>query len=479
MSRRAPRPRLARSLSLALAAATFLAACVGGDVRGRAAGDPSGQPPAPDGGSGPEQPPPAPQPATATFQAVAITSLAGASPSPGVAGTFKPEAMAPGGGRPPALSNSVLSAVPGAPPKPLFVGQDAPFDAVLIAVEGQSGYFEVPTDGLAVAALDLVAATAARGNANVLVATRTGTAISAPASLQLLVDPYIFVAAGDLENHDTDESNVADLFGAFLEGKQGAPAVAAQVIEGEDNNDVVVDGIKGRVGPVATGHREVVWDGVPEVLRNKANFNQAFFDRQPDDRAGVRGGVVFAATGGTGQEVNDALDGVLPDATTVGPPANDNTSLGGDFSNVNASYAGDLLAFTQPAQFATRGTVTTDITFTVAGSDQKAVVNGLGVVFASVDKGGVTTVEYFDENEQLIKKIEAPVQSFGPFPFPGPAVADRFPFSFVGYVVPGARIAHVRITAGDVPIDLAAEDMGAGGQDVVTFDDIYYGEPNP
>src|SRR5439155_25410857 len=134
----------------------------------------------------------------------------------------------------------------------------------------------------------------------------------------------------------------------------------------------------------------VVWDGVPEALRNLGTFNPSFFDRLDAGTAGVRGGIVFTATGGTGEEVNDALGGQIPDPATVGPPTNKNAALGGDFSNLNPMYAGDLLAFTQSAQFAPLGTVQTDVTFHVAGSALPAVVDGLGVVFSSVDKENVT-----------------------------------------------------------------------------------------
>jgi hypothetical protein len=420
-------------------------------------------------------------PATATLSRVAITSLPGASTSAGIEGEFIPNKTPPYGfADAPKLSNTVVSALPGTPPKPLFVGQDLAYDAILVAIDGKTGYFRVPGDGSVVLALDLVASIDAAGVYTILVATKTNDVVSAPATLTLVIDPHIFMTAGDLDNHDSDDSNVADMFGTVLEHKQGDPPAPTQVEDDHNSNaDIAPDGIKGPIGPLATGHREVVWDGVPEALRNKSTFKAGFFDRQPDGTAGVRGGIIFTATDGTGEEVNDALDGATPDPTLVGPPTHDNAPVGGDFSNHNAAFAGHLLAFTQSASFAPLGTLTTDITFHVAGSADPAVVDGLGIVFTSVDRAQTTYVEYFDEQGRSIARVYAPVQSLGPFPLPGPVSANKIPYSFVGYIDHAARIAHVRVVSGEVPVDTAANDLPEGNQDVVVFDDVYYGEPRP
>jgi len=419
-------------------------------------------------------------PATNILARVAITTLPGASANAGQAGTFVARGFRVDGGAAPTLSNSLLSAVPGAPAKPLFVGQARGFDAVIVGIRGQSGAFEVPAGGNALVALDLVPSLRApMREVTVLVATRSGRRVSSPASFRLLIDEHVFVAAGDLENHDSDGSNIADLFAPFLEGSQGFPPVAEQVLEGEDNNDILVDGVKGPAGPLASGHREVVWDGVPQALRNRPDFSPLFFDRQNSGSSGVRGGIIFQDVNGSGQEVNDALAGKVAPADQP-LPAEGEEPLGGDFSNINGRFAGgSLLSFTQSAQFVTLGTVITDITFNIAGTRNKAVVNGLGIVFSSVDREGASSVEYFDERGRSVAKIKAPVQSKGPFPLPGPLAADKFPYSFVGFVDPNVRIARVRVTAGEIPLDRAADDLPRGNRDVVAFDDVYYGEPRP
>ncbi len=420
------------------------------------------------------------QPASKTFLKVAVTALPGASNSAGLEGTFVAGDLQPGLTRAPALSNTVLSSVPGTPPKPIFVGQGQPMDAVLVAIEGHTGYYDVPAGGNPTIALDLVTQiNAPLGTVKVLVATRSGLTISQTASIELIIDPHRFVAAGDLDNHDSDDSNVADLFGTFLEGKAGNPPAPTQVEDGEDNNQIIINGVKGPSGPLATGHREVVWDGVPEVLRNKSNFKAEFFDRQDNGAAGVRGGIIFTALNGSGQEVNDALGGATPDPATVGPPTNQNAAIGGDFSNINPNFAGNLLSFTQSASFAPLGTTTTEITFHVAGSQQKGIIHGMGIVFSSVDKPNTSYVEYFDESGNSIAKIFAPVQSHGPFPFEGPQVPDKFSYSFVGYNDLNARIAKVHVVNGDIAVDAASSDFPLGLNDVVVFDDVYYSEPTP
>jgi hypothetical protein len=378
------------------------------------------------------------------------------------------------------VSNTILSAIPGAPPKVMFVGQAAAFDAVEVAVEGLSGYFDVPAgDNNTVIGLDLVTvATLPDETITIDFATRSGTEITGVTTMQLLISPHVFIAAGDLLNHDTAQSDVADLFGAVLEGNQGNPAMPEQVITNHDNNTDIINGVKGDLGPAGSGHREVVWDGVPEALRDKGTFNVAFFDRGSGGSAGVQGGITFTPTNGTGEEVNDALDGALP---TSGPPGSADASLGGDFSNINASFAGDFISFTQNAAFAPLGTTTTDLTFNIAGSDDAGVVIGAGVVFISVDASQASSIEFFDENGVSLNKTFVPPRSSGPFPDPGPlsAAPNDIPYSFAGWIDSTKRVAKVRLTNGQVAVDKATLNDRIGTPDVVVLDDIYYSEPRP
>ncbi len=418
-------------------------------------------------------------PVTLTLSNVNITSLPGASANAGAAGEFIAGGLRFGRKGAPNLSNSLLSAVPGAPAKVLFVGQAAAFDEVIVAVRGRSGYFVVPAAANAIVGLDLIAATAGfEGKVTVLVATRTAGKLTAPTQLKLLIDNRIHLSTGDLTNHDDDGSTIADLFAGFLEKTQ--PGVAEQVIDSTDNNeDVQADGIKGVKGPADGGHREILWDGVPQKFVNLPDFSPDFFNRLDDGAVGVRAGCVFTPVNGTGLEVNDALDGVIPDpnAPPLGP--NEEAPLGGDFSNINPKFAGNFLSLTQSAEFAPLGTVITDITFNVAGSNTPGVVHGVGIVFTSVDRSNTSSVELFDEQGKSIIKLFAPAVDRGPFPFEGLVNPDRFPNSFVGFIDFDKRIARARVISGEVPIDKAADDLPKGKRDVAAFDDVYYTEPQP
>jgi hypothetical protein len=100
-------------------------------------------------------------------------------------------------------------------------------------------------------------------------------------------------------------------------------------------------------------------------------------------------------------------------------------------------------------------------------------VNGFGSVFTDVDqpdgsgpgekrgnRKSSTLIEYFDTAGELL---------FSSFV---PAAPGDGGLSFFGIVFPDARIAHVRITSGDV-----APGPDDDKQDVVVMDDFLYGEP--
>src|SRR5258705_3624914 len=138
------------------------AGCVGQITGGGVAADP-GADAAPGGGGSPDagvadEPDAAPPgtPATATLSQVGITTLPGASRNAGMLGSFLPEELPAGVATPPSLSNSVLSAAPGTPPKALFIGQEVPFDAGLVSGAGASGHFEIPAGGNSQVAIGLV-----------------------------------------------------------------------------------------------------------------------------------------------------------------------------------------------------------------------------------------------------------------------------------------------------------------------------------
>jgi hypothetical protein len=72
-----------------------------------------------------------------------------------------------------------------------------------------------------------------------------------------------------------------------------------------------------------------------------------------------------------------------------------------------------------------------------------------------------TIIDYFGVHGNLIYRSEVPAS-------PGTAT-----FSFFGIVYPDARIARVKIVAGD-----AAPGRNDGRKDIAVMDDFLYGEPH-
>ena len=144
----------------------------------------------------------------------------------------------------------------------------------------------------------------------------------------------------------------------------------------------------------------------------------------------------------------------------------------------NATYATAFSAFSPLRLFTPVGSNVTNTLFFVPGSNGnvRAAVSGFGAIFTDVDqpdgsgpgskrgnRGASTLMEFFGADGQLL---------FSSFVPPSPGDAG---FSFLGIKFNDARIASVRITAGNVapgPNDDATND-------IVMMDDFIYGEPHP
>jgi hypothetical protein len=186
-------------------------------------------------------------------------------------------------------------------------------------------------------------------------------------------------------------------------------------------------------GPLATGRREINWDG--------------------------GGGV--DATG-------------LSQAPPSGGPTN---GLEGLFNN--PTYATTFSTFSPLRLFTPVGSNITEALFFVPGFSGAfpATVRGFGAIFTDVDepngigplgrrgnpRGASTLIEYFDENAKLIFSSFVPAS-------PGDAS-----LSFFGIVFDEAVIARVRITTGNA----APGPNDDTENDIVMMDDFIYGEPQP
>ena len=143
----------------------------------------------------------------------------------------------------------------------------------------------------------------------------------------------------------------------------------------------------------------------------------------------------------------------------------------------NSTYATIFHAFSPLRLFSPIGSNVTEVEFSVPGSNGNtpATSTGFGVVFTDIDspdgsrpgertgnRHASTLIEYFDTHGELLFSSSAAAS-------PGDGN-----LSFLGIVFSDARIARVRIIAGDV-----APGPNDDRKDIVMMDDFLYGEPTP
>ena len=209
-------------------------------------------------------------------------------------------------------------------------------------------------------------------------------------------------------------------------------------------------------GPLASGRREINWDGGGGVDTTTAPVTP--FNVFLDSRGGQ------FTTPGMG------LSQAPPSGGAQG-------GLAVLFNN--PTYETTFNTFSPLRLFTPVGSNITEALFFVPGFMGKfpATVRAFGVVFTDVDepngigplkrrgnpRGASTLMEYFDEDGKLI---------FSSFV---PASPGDGGLSFFGIVFGDASIARVRITTGNV----APGPDDDGENDIVMMDDFIYGEPQP
>jgi hypothetical protein len=210
-------------------------------------------------------------------------------------------------------------------------------------------------------------------------------------------------------------------------------------------------------GPLASGRREINWDGGGD------NFTTSAPVTPFDVFLNTRGSQFL--TPGTGlSQAPPVADPVLF------PPG----GLAGLFNN--PTYGAIFSTFSPERLFTPVGSNITEALFFVPGTNgaAPAAVSGFGAVFTDVDQpdgsgpGGEygirtasTLIEYYDVYGTLLFSSFVPAS-------PGDGT-----LSFFGIVFDDARIARVRITSGDV----APGPDDEREQDIVMMDDFIYGEP--
>jgi hypothetical protein len=208
-------------------------------------------------------------------------------------------------------------------------------------------------------------------------------------------------------------------------------------------------------GPLASGRREINWDGgggVDATTAPVTPFN-VFLN--------TRGGQF--TTPGTG----------LSQAPPSGGPQGGLAAL---FDN--PTYGTIFSTFSPLRLFTPVGSNITDGLFFIPGTNgaAPATLSGFGAVFTDVDqpdgsgpgqkrgnRHASTLMEYFDADGKLL---------FSSFV---PASPGDGSLSFFGIMFEDARIARVRITSGNV----APGPNDDRKHDIVVMDDFIYGEPQP
>lgn len=228
---------------------------------------------------------------------------------------------------------------------------------------------------------------------------------------------------------------------------QAAGPTASSIQSSVDAFRAALGGVNnGNGGPVATGRREINWDG--------GGSNQTSPGATPFD--------VFLNTRG-GRFVTPGAGFVQVPVANVA-----------DFFG-NPSYANIFSAFSQLRLFSPVGSNETEAQFFVPGGGLiPAATRGFGAVFTDVDqpdgsgpgrkrgnRQSSTLLEYYDADGDLI---------FSSFASASPGDGS---LSFFGIVFEDPRIAKVVITTDAVP----GED-DTTRSDVVLMDDFLYGEPH-
>jgi hypothetical protein len=193
-------------------------------------------------------------------------------------------------------------------------------------------------------------------------------------------------------------------------------------------------------GPLATGRREINWDGGgPPVI---------------DGTAPATPFVVFQNTrGGT--------------FTTPGAGLTQAAATGGLLSLdlINPTYAGLFAPFSPNRLFTPLGSNITDGSFSIPGSGGAvpAGVRGFGAVFSDVDLADVTTIQYFDTDGNSLGVFDVP------------STTGNQTFSFLGITTDANEplIGSIRIITGTN----ALGPNESSEIDLVVMDDFFYGEP--
>jgi hypothetical protein len=185
-------------------------------------------------------------------------------------------------------------------------------------------------------------------------------------------------------------------------------------------------------GPLATGRREINWDGGGQATTESLTPFNGFRN--------TRGAQFTTPAPGT--------------AFIQAPPSGLATRF------TNPSYE-NFLTFSDPRLFSPVGSTLTEVRFFVPGTDGAvpAASTAFGAVFSDVDASANASLSFFNTSGGPLGSFFVPAANNG--------------LSFLGVMFP-ELIGKVQILSGNVPLGAASE---TGAIDMIVMDDFLYKEP--
>jgi hypothetical protein len=195
-------------------------------------------------------------------------------------------------------------------------------------------------------------------------------------------------------------------------------------------------------GPLASGRREINWDGGGATNGTAAVTPFTVFQN-------TRGATVTTPGIGLTQA---PISGGTVDIVPGG-------GVQGSLADINPAYASVFVTFSPNRLFTPLGSNITNTMFSVPGSGgaEPATVSGFGAVFTDVDFANTTSIQFFNSNGASLGTFFVPTADNG--------------LSFLGVSGFDQGIGGVRITTGNAPLGLD------NSIDAVVMDDFIYGEP--
>ncbi len=193
--------------------------------------------------------------------------------------------------------------------------------------------------------------------------------------------------------------------------------------------------VAGANGSFGGLRREINWDGVPDSFADSNAMPANFFNVNSPR------GVVFS-TPGTGFLVS---------------------ANAGQSTPVLFGFPNDFQTFSPQRLFTATNSNITDVNFFVPGTTTPATTTAFGVIFTDVEVAGLTHLDFFDLNNNLIFTRDA-------------LVGGNQGLSFLGAIATGGeQIGRVRITSGLNTI-VSNGVLGNPNDDVVVMDDFIFAE---